>query len=217
MYFFILIRKADELGINFWLRLLALGLGTSLFLQGFYYFSVINQELPAAPALSKSEEIEKGKNDGTLTTSIRSALTQTKRLYSLSIGVKNRDGIITLTGEVPTEIDRDLAANVTKNIPGVKDVCNEIRVIANLRRPGEEAAPISSTVNVEDLEMEANLRETLQSLPALQNQPIQIKVQHRAVTLTGQVSTEHQRQLAEQTMRQAAKVTLVSNQLRLGN
>ena len=217
MYFFLLIRKADELGINFWLRLLGLGLGATLFLQCFYYFSVINRDLPAVLPVPHIEDAEKGRNEVALTTSIRSALTQTKRLYNLSIGVKNRDGVITLSGEVPSEIDRDLAANVTKKIPGVKDVCNEIQVVANLKRPGEDTVQVSSTVNVEDLEIEANLRESLQNVAELKDQPIQIKVQQRAVILTGRVASEPLRLRAEQTIRNAPKVNQVSNQLRIGN
>ena len=65
--------------------------------------------------------------------------------------------------------------------------------------------------------MEANLRENLQSIPELKPQLIVIKVRNRAVTLTGRVGSEQQRQRAEQVLREAPKVVSVSNQLRVGN
>jgi osmotically-inducible protein OsmY len=216
MCFFILIRKADELGINFWLRLLAVGLGVSLLLQGYYYFSAINRVQPVSGAATTSEEAEKDRTDVALTNKIRSAIAQTKRLYMLSIGVKNHDGIITLSGEVPSDIDRELAANVARETPGVQSVQNEIQIVASLKRANEGTVQASSAVNVEDLEMAANLREMLQAVPALQSLPIQIKVHQRIVTLSGQVATEPQRQQAEQIVHNAPKVVSIQNQLRVG-
>lgn len=219
MFFFFLIRKADELGINFWLRLLAVGLCLSFVLQGFYYFSVINRNLPVTiqDSIAQREAAEKEQNEAALASKIRSAIGQTKRLYTLGITVKNRDGVITLAGEVPTEIDRDLAVNVAKETPGVQAVNSEIQVLPSLRRPSENNTQLNPTVNIEDLEMEANLRETLQSVAELKTQPIQIKVHHREVTLTGSVINEQQRQHAEQALRYAPKIVSLSNQLRLSH
>lgn len=217
MHLFILVRKADELGINFWLRLLALGLSFSLLLQSYYYFSAINRNHPVrTPAtLTNSEDAEKGRNDVALTNKVRSAIAQTKRLYMLSIAVKNHDGIVTLSGEAPSDIDRELAANVARETPGVQQVKNEIQVVASLKRANESALQASPAVNVEDLEMAANLREMLQDVPELKFLPIQVKVQQRAVTLSGQVTSEQQRQRAEQIVRNAPKVTTLTNQLRI--
>lgn len=219
MYFFLLLRQADELGINFWLRLLAVGLCASLLFQSFFYFSVINRTEPVIvqTSFSRQEEAEKGKIDVALANKVRSAIAQTKRLYPLGIAVKNRDGIITLTGEVPTDIDRELAANVAKEMPGVKEVSNEIQVITNLKNPNEESGQVNSTVNVEDLEIEANLRETFQVVPELKAQPIQIKVHHRQVTLTGRVASEQQRQRAEQLVHDAPKIITINNQLHVSH
>jgi hyperosmotically inducible periplasmic protein len=219
MYHYFFLRKADEMGLNFWLRFLAFGLIASLFLQAFYYFASINSATPlrGQETISGRAAEEQEKNDAALTSTIRAAMARTKRLYSLQLGVKNRAGRVTLTGEVPSMIDRELAANLAREIPGVQAVNNEILVLAKPSRLGEDGAKINSMVNVEDLEMAANLREMIQALDELKVQPIQIKVQQRVVTLTGQVATTQQRQRAEQVVRYAPKVTSVNNHLRLDN
>ena len=218
MFFFVLIRKADEMGVNFWLRVLALGLCVSLFLLASYYFLVVNRVTEEPPIVATTPaDFDKRQADAALSARIRSAITRTKRLYSLGIGVENKDGVITLTGEVPTEIDKDLAGKLAQETPGVKEVHNQLEVAPSLKRPNDPEPQNSVALNVEDLEMEANLRENLQAIPELKSQPIVIKVNNRAVTLTGRVGSEQQRQRAEQVLRGAPKVVSVSNQLRVGN
>lgn len=217
MDFILWIRKADEMGINFWLRLLALGLCVSLFLLMVYYFLITNRKAAPAPVVTANPAAEKRQTDAALAARVRSAIVRTKRLHNLNIGIESNDGNIVLTGEVPTEIDKELAGKLAQETPGVKEVRNELR-ITPLSNPANETAPLSNpSVNVEDLEMEANLRESLQAVPELKVQIITIKVNNRAVTLTGRVANEQQRARAEQLVRSSSKVTSVNNQLRVGN
>jgi hyperosmotically inducible protein len=44
------------------------------------------------------------------------------------VKVKSRDGVVTLTGTVPDEDDKDLAADTVENLPGVVSVNNKIAV-----------------------------------------------------------------------------------------
>jgi osmotically-inducible protein OsmY len=217
--FLLLLRRADEMGINFWLRLLALGLSVSLLLLMSYYFLVVNEKNapPPASAVATDPSLEKRQSDAALAARLRSTLARTKRLYNFNIGIESNDGKITLTGEVPTEIDKELAGELAQETSGVKEVRNQLQVTPSLARASEDAAQINATVNVEDLEMEANLRESLQAIAELKPQAIVVKVKHRAVTLTGRVATEQQRTRVEQIIRNAPKVTSVTNQLRVGN
>lgn len=219
MEFFLLLRKADELGINFWLRLLALGLCLSLFFLVSYYFLIINRDAEKpfpTPALT-TQGSDKKQADAALSARIRSAIMRTKRLYNLNIGVENKSGSITLTGEVPTEIDKELAGTLAQETSGVKEVHNQLQVLPNLGRTNEPTTQDNAPLHVEDLEMEANLREQLQAQSELKGQPILLKVNNRVVTLTGRVATEQQRLRAEQVLRNAPKVSSINNQLRVGN
>ena len=219
MDFLLLLRKADEMGINFWLRLLVLGLCVSLLLLASYYFLTINQDPNQYPqaAVAVLPETDKRQLDAAVSARIRAAITRTKRLYKLNIGVENKEGRITLTGEVPTEIDQELAGTLAQETSGVKEVHNQLQVRPSRNQTNEPMTQGNTPLNVEDLEMEANLRESLQVLPELKTQPILLKVNNRAVTLTGRIATEQQRLRVEQILRNAPKVSSLSNQLRVGN
>lgn len=220
MNLLLLLRKADSMGVNGGLRLLILSLVCVLLLLMTYYFLVINRSLvpplPASASASSSPETERQIADAALMGKIKSAVAQTKRLHGYSIGVECKEGSVTLTGEVPTEIDKQLAADLAQEVTGVKEVNNQLRVVPDATpQPGENRPPDLS-VNVEDLELQANLRERLQSVPELKAQKIEIKVQNRQVTLTGQVTTEGQKTRAEDLLRGYPKVATIHNQLRLG-
>ncbi len=208
------------MGINWGLRLLALSLFLVLLLLMAYYFFVVNRNLtprlPTPEDSLKAIDGERRKADAALLSKVKSAISQTKRLYGYSIGVECHDGMVTLSGEVPTEIDKELAANLAKETSGVKEVSNQIRVTPEATPQPGEIVNQDLTINVDDLELQANLRERLLSAPELKTQRIEIKVQNRAVTLTGTVAAETQKLRAEQLVRNYPKVTSVNNQLRIG-
>ncbi len=215
----LLLRKADEMGINLWLRLLVLGLCLSLVLLITYYFLIVNREptRQLQAAVTAPPESDKRQLDAAVSARVRSAITRTKRLYNLNIGVENKEGSIILSGEVPTDIDKELAGALAQETAGVKQVYNQLQVTPTLGRTNEPLLQTNTLLNVEDLEMEANLRESLQSIADLKPQQILLKVHNRAVTLTGRVANEQQRLRIEQMLRNAPKVSSISNQLRVGN
>ncbi len=215
----LLLRKADEMGINLWLRLLVLGLCLSLVLLITYYFLIVNREptQQLQAAIMAPPESDKRQLDAAVSARVRSAITRTKRLYNLNIGVENKEGSIILSGEVPTDIDKELAGALAQETAGVKQVYNQLQVTPTLGRTNEPLLQTNTSLNVEDLEMEANLRESLQSIAELKSQQILVKVHNRTVTLTGRVANEQQRLRIEQMLRNAPKVSSISNQLRVGN
>ena len=217
----LLLRKADEMGINFGLRLLAMSLSLALLFLVTYYFLVVNRStnpvLPTQEDALKTLDAEKRKADAALISRIKSAISQTKRLHGYGIGVECREGQVTLTGEVPTEIDKDLAANLARETSGVKNVTNQIRIAPEATPQPGETTKQDLAINVDDLELQANLHERLQAVSELKTQRIAIKVQNRAVTLTGSVATEAQKDRVEQILRNYPKVTAINNQLRIGS
>ncbi len=207
------------MGINLGLRLLALGLSAVLLLLIAYYFLVVNRNqnptLPTQANSLKTLDAEKRKADAALISKVKSAIAQTRRLYGYGIGVECREGMVTLTGDVPTEIDKELAANLARETLGVKEVMNQLRITpAATPQPGE-AVNQDLAINVDDLELQANLRERVISIPELKAQRIDIKVQNRVITLTGSVASEAQKLRAEQLIRNYPKVASVINQLRI--
>src|SRR5437867_2471657 len=125
---------------------------------------------------------------------VKTALGLSKRLAGFDIGVSASDGVVTLTGQVPSEDIKSLAGAIARDTPGVSDVKNEIAV-----DPG--AQPSSESVHVEDLEIRVAILEALTHSRELGGKNIDVKVDNRMVTLSGPVETPAQRNGAEQIAR----------------
>jgi osmotically-inducible protein OsmY len=152
--------------------------------------------------------------DIAVTNQVKSAFSLSKRLSAYEINVGAKDGAVTLTGQVPTEVDKQLAGSVVKDIPDVKSVDNQLQVNPGIK-PSETS--LREGMRVTDLEIRADLNEKLAMSQALQGQSIQATVQDRTVTLAGRVETPAQKTGAEQLANSVANVVGVVNNLEVSN
>ena len=67
-------------------------------------------------------------SDSTTTGKVESAFALSKRLSVYEIEATTQAGVVTLTGQVPSEIDKELAANVARDTNGVNQVVNQLEV-----------------------------------------------------------------------------------------
>ena len=67
-------------------------------------------------------------DDSALTTKVKSALAADVSLKTLSLSVESEDGVVTITGKVKTQQDKDAVTNVVKNLSGVKSVHNNVTI-----------------------------------------------------------------------------------------
>lgn len=141
---------------------------------------------------------------------VKTALGLSKRLAGFDIQVTARDGVVTLTGQVPSEDIKSLAGAIARDTPGVTDVKNEITV-------DPAAQPSSESVHVEDLEIRVAILEALAHSRELGGKNIDVKVENRTVTLSGSVETPTQRNGAEQSARAVDGVAGVTNNLIVTN
>jgi len=115
------------------------------------------------------------------------------------IGVAVKDGIVTLTGHVPTYADKWAAEKAAKRVHAVKAVANELEV----RLPG------SSKRTDEDLATEAvNALKNNISVP---DEQIQVIVENGWITLEGTVNWQFQKDAAESAVRYLSGVIGVTN------
>jgi len=149
-----------------------------------------------------------------ITNKVKSAFLLSKRLSAYEIGVETKDGVVTLTGQVPTEVDKELAGNVAKDVPEVLRVDNQLQVNPGIR-PSEATA--REGMRVTDLEIRADLNEKLAKSQGLQGQNVQVNVQDRIVTLDGRVETPAQKAGAEQLAMSVPNVVNVINKLEVSN
>jgi hyperosmotically inducible periplasmic protein len=141
---------------------------------------------------------------------VKTALGLSKRLAGFDIGVNTSDGVVTLSGQVPSEDIKSLAGEIARDTPGVTTVQNNITV-------DPAAQPSSESVHVEDLEIRASILEAFAHSKELGGKNIDVKVENRSVTLGGTVETPIQRSGAEQIARAVDGVSGVTNNIVVTN
>lgn len=83
----------------------------------------------SAPPAS-SQTMGQHLDDGTITTKVKADLLSAKNVKSTHIHVQTRQGIVWLSGTVPTVDDKAAAEEVTQNVAGVEGVKNHLKVAA---------------------------------------------------------------------------------------
>jgi osmotically-inducible protein OsmY len=144
------------------------------------------------------------------TGSVRAAFALSSRLtkYELGVGVSN--GVVTLTGNVPVEFDRDLAESIARDTPGVLTVDNQLHVDPGIR-PSDERR--RERARVLDLDIRADVRERMAISLALRDKRIIVGVKDRVVKLSGTVATVEQRAIAESLARGVPEVADVASEI----
>ena len=152
--------------------------------------------------------------DATTSGKVKSAFMLSKRLWPYDIETVTQDGVVTLSGQVPSEIDKELAEKVARDTRGVNQVSNQLIIEPQVKR---SEASLRESERIGDLEIQADLRERLAASSELSGKTIQFTVTNRNITLAGEVETPAQKTGAEQLARSLANVTGVTNQLAVTN
>lgn len=135
---------------------------------------------------------------------VRRQLEYEPHIDSGRIGVSaDESGIVTLTGSVPTYLDKSEAEEAAKRVYGVRGVANRIEVepAGAGRRSDRDIA-------------EAALA-SLKWRAAIPDERIQVTVEDGWVTLDGDVENHFQRQETERVVRQLLGVVGVTNRIRV--
>lgn len=76
----------------------------------------------STPTTDHSSSTGQAVSDAWITTKVKSELATTKGVKSMDVMVKTVDGVVTLTGVLPTRIAVNKAIAVAQSVKGVKDV-----------------------------------------------------------------------------------------------
>jgi osmotically-inducible protein OsmY len=119
------------------------------------------------------------------------------------IGVAVSDGIVSISGNVPTFIEKHNAEKAAQRVAGVKAIVEkiEVKLPGALLRDDEEIA--KAIVN------------QFQWSSLVPKDQIKAKVSNGWVTLSGEVVWEYQRKAAEKLVRELTGVKLISNNISL--
>lgn len=150
-------------------------------------------------------------HDASITTLIKTTYLFNRHLDSFRIHVKTSDGVVTLQGSVPSDIHRDLAAAIAGNAEGVREVRNELE-LAEAGGDGPEEVEKTFGEAVRDASVTASVKMALAFERSVRGSAISVHTDRGTVTLTGEVDSEAERQIAARVARDIEGVKhVVSN------
>lgn len=83
------------------------------------------------PISSAVDTVGTGISDTAITTSVKTQLFASLDTGSTSISVTTNHGVVTLSGSVQTDAQKDSAEKTANNVAGVEAVTNNINVVSN--------------------------------------------------------------------------------------
>lgn len=130
----------------------------------------------------------------------------------LEIAIK--DGMVTLTGTVPTAEAQKAAADLVSKIPGVKSVSNKLEVAAPVEPPAEGGQPEQNAGEyLDDSVITTQVKGALAANVSLSSLDIKVSTLDKVVTLSGEVKNQEIIDLAVKVAGEVNGVKSVDNQL----
>jgi osmotically-inducible protein OsmY len=142
-------------------------------------------------------------NDSTVRQDILDELDFEPSIDAADIGVAVENGIVTLTGHVPTFAQKVTVEDVARRVKGVKGIAQEI-----------EVRPFGTNRTADD-EIAKRAVNSINWNTSIPDDAVQVKVQKGWVTLTGKVEWQYQKSAATDTVRDLAGVIGVSNHIEI--
>lgn len=142
--------------------------------------------------------------DSNLTLKVRSKLANDATLNLFKIDVDTRQGVVTLTGQVPIEARKNRAAEVAASVEGVT-------MVQNLLQVGEK----KEAESFDDAVIKSKITSGLIRDPLTHSLSIDVETDKGQVVLTGRVKSEQEKEEAERIALNTDGVVSVQNQLKV--
>jgi osmotically-inducible protein OsmY len=178
-----------------------------------------NTDHPADHRANREAPVNRAADDTKLSDSSTTMRLETTYMFNphlsaSDIEVHTDHGVVTLSGAVPSDVHRDLAVAIAKSADGVRDVHDRLEV-----RKEEAKAPAGPDRTfgqaVKDATITASVKLHLATGKGVAAHNINVDTRQGNVTLTGQVDSEAERQLAVRIARDTEGVREVVNQLQV--
>jgi hyperosmotically inducible periplasmic protein len=167
---------------------------------------------------------ERQVDDAMLTARIKARMTADGRISPSRVDVDTLNGDVTLRGEVPTQEEKDAAAQVTRNVEGVRSVSDQIIVNpavagtgipsgVEIKQQAEKAASEVGQGVKKEAEDAFLLGEIKARLAAAGFSDVAVSVERGVVTLKGEASKDKDRIAVEAIVEKVKGVQKVDNQL----
>jgi osmotically-inducible protein OsmY len=177
--------------------------------------SVLIYQRDAATSIGDTlRSVKESSQDAATTSKVKTALMLSKHVSAFEVKTSTNHGEVTLTGEVPSEETRRLAAAITQDTSGVTAVHNNLTVNPGARG-NQDVALLGD--RVADLEIKTLVIDQLARSPELKDRTLAVQVSKKVVTLDGAVDTPAQKRAAEQIALQVPGVQGLAGQVTVAN
>lgn len=170
--------------------------------------------MQAEPRADVKREARDAVHDASITARIKTTYLFNRHLDSVRIHVETHDGVVALSGTVPSDIHRDLAAAIAGNADGVREVRNDLE-LAEGGADGPEEAEKTFGEAVHDASVTASVKMALAFERGVRGSSISVHTDRGTVVLTGEVESEAERQLAARVARDIEGVKHVVSQIQV--
>ncbi len=144
------------------------------------------------------------KTDSELKRDVENELQWEPSINEAHIGVSSKDGVVTLSGHVPSFAEKYGAEKATKRVYGVKAVADELEV------------KLATDTKRSDEELAQACIKALQANCSVPDEKIKVVVNNNGwVTLEGDIEWKYQKDAAEQSIRSLVGVISVFNNIKL--
>ena len=147
------------------------------------------------------------RSDAWITMKVKAALAFHPKVSAGDTTVRTQDGAVWLTGQARTEAQKELTAEHARAVEGVKEVHNELVVVAN-------QAPLKSLgEKIDDASITAQVKTSLLFNKATRVLATRVATRNGVVTLRGEARNEAERQLVARLAEDITGVKRVNNQM----
>jgi len=130
-------------------------------------------------------------------------------LNGLPVSVTVKDGVVTLSGTVGNEFERDRAEREVRYLAGVSDVKNDLKVEWWENRGARTSRPKTPS----DSELRKRVTSTIERDSRINASKVDVDASHGHVTLTGSVPFMYEKRIAEDDATNTIGVAWVTNDL----
>ena len=193
------------------LKPIALAVGLSLISAG----PVVAGENKAEKAQEQST-LQKWQGEayqGWLDGKVETALLLNKNLNPFKINTKTANGMVTLSGQVSSSVESELAEKIALSVKGVKGVNNNLEVSKSAKKADKTSGDKSFAQTVDDATTTATVKSKLLLENDVKGLAINVDTHYAVVTLTGKVNSSAAKDLAGLIAEQTNSVKSVNNKL----
>lgn len=155
--------------------------------------------------------------DGWIESKLETALILNKHLNPFEIDIRVDNNVATLEGEVHSDIDKELAENIALGVEGIDSVTNNIKVVEKSTQVAKKKTTKERNFAqyVNDVSTTAAIKTELLASDNIGGLAINVDTYNDVVTLSGEVQTSTQKDLAQAIAAKQKDVKEVINKLQI--